>query len=155
MYSSVHMQKGRFQVLTIASGPSVLDNIAPRLSVSGATVVAERVASPNEAVVALDVSDYDCILYDVGGLPDPALDLKNALAEQKNSTPIIVVSDQLSSNDMVSLLREGHRRLHQFRRIAHRQGHPCHLERHPERTHRARPPTWPRTSGHSMPCTIS
>jgi diguanylate cyclase (GGDEF)-like protein len=106
MYSSVHMQKGRFQVLTIASGPSVLDNIAPRLSVSGATVVAERVASPNEAVVALDVSDYDCILYDVGGLPDPALDLKNALAEQKNSTPIIVVSDQLSSNDMVSLLRE-------------------------------------------------
>ncbi|WP_416896723.1 MAG: putative bifunctional diguanylate cyclase/phosphodiesterase [Minwuia sp.] len=99
------MHKGRFQVLTVASGPSVLDNIAPRLSVSGATVVAERVASANEAIMALDVSDYDCILFDVAHDPEPAIQLKAALGELKRVVPIIVVADKLSSTDMVGLLK--------------------------------------------------
>ncbi|WP_417513415.1 putative bifunctional diguanylate cyclase/phosphodiesterase [Minwuia sp.] len=99
------MHKGRFQVLTIADGPSILDNIAPRLSVSGASVVAERVMNASEAVMALDVGEYDCILFDVQEDAQSALELKNTLNDQKMTVPIIVVADRLSSNDMVGLLR--------------------------------------------------
>lgn len=101
------MHKGRFRVLTIADGSSVLDNIAPRLSVSGATVVAERVIDHTEAVIALDIAEYDCVLFDVGANPEPAIALKESLKGHPNASPVIVVSDQLSSNDMVGLLRHG------------------------------------------------
>jgi diguanylate cyclase (GGDEF)-like protein len=99
------MHKGRFQVLTIAGGVSVLDNIAPRLSVSGARVIAERVTTPDEAVIALDVAEYDCILFDVGDDPQPAMDLQETLAGHPQPAPIIVVADRLASTDMVELLR--------------------------------------------------
>lgn len=99
------MIKGRFQVLTIAKGASVLDNVAPRLSISGARVVTERVTSAEEAAIALDVSDYDCILFDVGSDPAPAKQLQASLTESKKKVPLLVISDKLASNDMVDLLR--------------------------------------------------
>ncbi|PJK28769.1 putative bifunctional diguanylate cyclase/phosphodiesterase [Minwuia thermotolerans] len=99
------MIKGRFQVLTIAKGASVLDNVAPRLSISGARVVTERVTSAEEAAIALDVGDYDCILFDVGSDPAPAKELQASLLDSKKKVPLLVISDRLASNDMVDLLR--------------------------------------------------
>lgn len=99
------MNDGRFHVLTVAAGRSVLDEILPRLGISGAAVVSERVASVDEAIMAMDVGRYDCILYDVYDDAAAAAVLKRRLVERHHIAPIIVVADRISSADMVNLLR--------------------------------------------------
>lgn len=101
------MLKGRFRVLTIAGKTGALDSIAPRLSIAGASAVTERVSGPDEAMVALEVSDYDCILFDVQNHPEPAMELQRMLVAAEIAIPVIAVADNLSSADMVGLLRAG------------------------------------------------
>lgn len=99
------MHNGRFQVLTVSSGHGRLDEIAPRLSVGGTTVVGHRVASMEEAVQAAEADQFDCILLDVGTDAEAPKALRHRLLDKAISLPIIVIADGLSSSEMVELLR--------------------------------------------------
>lgn len=99
------MNEGRYLVLTIAEGRSRLDEVAPKLSAGGATVLCDRVASVEDALTALGVGNYDCVLFDVKGRVDAAEQFKERLIASSLLTPVIVVSDGLTSQDMMRLLR--------------------------------------------------
>ena len=76
------MHNGRFQVLTVSSGHGRLDEIAPRLSDGGTTVVGHRVASLEEAVQAAEADQFDCILLDMGTDADAPKTLRNRLLDK-------------------------------------------------------------------------
>lgn len=99
------MHDGRFQVLTVSSGQSRLDEIAPRLNVGGTSVVGHRVASLEEAVQAAEADHFDCILLDVGRDAEAAKSMRFRMLDKGISLPIIVIADGLSSSEMVGLLR--------------------------------------------------
>ncbi|MEC9345342.1 MAG: bifunctional diguanylate cyclase/phosphodiesterase [Pseudomonadota bacterium] len=99
------MNESRYLVLTIARGRSRLDEIASKLSVAGATVLCDRVETVDDAVTALGVGSYDCVLFDVQGDVAAAERLKERLIANSLLTPIVVVSEMLTSQDMMRLLR--------------------------------------------------
>lgn len=99
------MQNGKFHVLVIEPEAMGDESFSAALQALDAFAVIDTVDNAGQSIEKLFQQNYDCALFAVGSNPRLAVDLRKRLDRYSIAVPVVAIADDLSTTDMINLLR--------------------------------------------------